>query len=138
MGVFGDSLVNELYGMNLPLMNLHERVLSVMGCRFVDDVLIDAPYFISEDMISRLNISEVVVVTENDFEDPTIHDMRVRREDRLHDVAHAGILREVDTTCDFDLSGIVDRIVKNQEEFQARFNRKMASERVHFQQQRNR
>ena len=41
-------------------MNLHERVLSVLGCRFVDDVLIDAPWNISHDMMASLKISEVV------------------------------------------------------------------------------
>jgi glycerol-3-phosphate cytidylyltransferase-like family protein len=34
--------------MNLPIMTLHERVLSVLGCKYVDDVLIDAPYMISQ------------------------------------------------------------------------------------------
>ena len=41
-------------------MNLHERVLSVLGCRFVDDVLIDAPWVITPDMIASLNIAEVI------------------------------------------------------------------------------
>lgn len=34
--------------MNLPIMTLHERVLSVLGCKYVDDVLIDAPYTITQ------------------------------------------------------------------------------------------
>ena len=34
--------------MHLPIMTLHERVLSVLGCKYVDDVLIDAPYSISQ------------------------------------------------------------------------------------------
>ena len=40
--------VNKHRGMNLPIMTLHERVLSVLGCKYVDDVLIDAPYTISQ------------------------------------------------------------------------------------------
>lgn len=40
VGVHADTIVNKHRGSNLPLMNLHERVLSVLGCRFVDDVLI--------------------------------------------------------------------------------------------------
>lgn len=42
-GVHGDEVVNAQRGLNMPIMNLNERVLSVLGCAYVDDVLIDAP-----------------------------------------------------------------------------------------------
>ena len=42
VGIHGDSVVNKRRGGNLPLMNLHERVLSVLGCKYMNDVLIDA------------------------------------------------------------------------------------------------
>jgi ethanolamine-phosphate cytidylyltransferase len=60
VGIHADSIVNARYGYNLPIMNLQERVLSVLGCKNVDDVLIDAPYTITGDMISSLKISTVV------------------------------------------------------------------------------
>ena len=66
VGVHGDAVVNRHRGMNLPLMNLHERVLSVRGCRYVDDVVIDAPYVITHDMIASLNISEVLHGNQSD------------------------------------------------------------------------
>jgi ethanolamine-phosphate cytidylyltransferase len=47
-------------------MNLHERVLSVLGCKYANDVLIDAPVEISPDMIASLKISEVVHGTVSD------------------------------------------------------------------------
>jgi ethanolamine-phosphate cytidylyltransferase len=40
-------------------MSLHERVLSVLSCRFVDDVIIGAPWKVTNDMITSLNISVV-------------------------------------------------------------------------------
>lgn len=33
-------------------MNLHERSLSVLACRYVDEVIIGAPYEVSKDMVS--------------------------------------------------------------------------------------
>ena len=33
VGVHNDSVVNSHRGINLPIMNLHERVLSVLGCK---------------------------------------------------------------------------------------------------------
>lgn len=35
-------------------MNLHERSLSVLACRYVDEVIIGAPWEISRDMVSWL------------------------------------------------------------------------------------
>lgn len=48
VGVHNDQIVNRYRGSNMPIMNLHERVLSVLGCKYVDDVLIDAPFVITE------------------------------------------------------------------------------------------
>lgn len=42
-GVHSDEVVNAQRGLNMPIMNLNERVLSVLGCAYVNDVLIDAP-----------------------------------------------------------------------------------------------
>lgn len=33
-------------------MNLHERSLSVLACRYVDEVIIGAPWEVSKDMVS--------------------------------------------------------------------------------------
>ena len=60
VGVHNDSVTNCHRGMNLPIMNLQERVLSVLGCKYVDDVLIDAPYIVNREMISSLRISKVI------------------------------------------------------------------------------
>jgi ethanolamine-phosphate cytidylyltransferase len=35
---------------------MQERVLSVLGCRHVDDVLIDAPWEVSRELIASLNV----------------------------------------------------------------------------------
>lgn len=66
VGIHGDAAVNKRRGGNLPLMNLHERVLSVLGCKYANDVLIDAPVEVTPDMIASLKISEVVHGTESD------------------------------------------------------------------------
>lgn len=69
VGVHNDYEVNKKFSMNLPILNLHERVLSVLGCKYVDDVLIDAPVVINREMISSLKIDTVVcVVVEESLE----------------------------------------------------------------------
>lgn len=42
---------SELRGSHFPLMNLHERSLSVLACRYVDEVIIGAPQEVSNDMV---------------------------------------------------------------------------------------
>lgn len=39
-------------GHHRPIMNLHERSLSVLACRYVDEVIIGAPREVSKDMVS--------------------------------------------------------------------------------------
>jgi ethanolamine-phosphate cytidylyltransferase len=46
---------------------MQERLLMALSCRYVDDVVIEAPYIITEDLIKSLNISKVIhVVTDED------------------------------------------------------------------------
>jgi len=136
VGVHSDAVVNKVRGMNLPLMNLHERVLSVLGCRYVDDVLIDAPYRISAEMVNYLKISEVVRGTArsdlgSDDEDCT--DSRHRYAKEL------GIFTLLDSSTSsstFSIANIVHRIQRNQEAFQARFEKKMNGEKKFYEQKR--
>lgn len=129
VGIHSDAVVNRRRGMNLPLLNLHERVLSVLGCRFVDDILIDAPYQITHDMISSLHLDEVIHGTNtDDVDDAMDQDFRYKH------AKEAGIFTVLKSPSDFRLENIVQRIHKNQEAFQAKFERKMKAE-THFYQQ---
>lgn len=38
VGIQSDETVNSMRGQNLPIMNLHERALGVLSCRYVDEV----------------------------------------------------------------------------------------------------
>lgn len=44
VGVWEDELVSKFCGRNYPILSLHERVLMVMANRYVDDVVIGAPF----------------------------------------------------------------------------------------------
>ena len=60
VGVWSDEVVNNYKGGNFPLLSLHERVMMILSCRYVDDVVIGAPYQIPQDLIKSLNIQKVV------------------------------------------------------------------------------
>ena len=40
-------------GPHRPIMNLHERSLSVLACRYADEVIIGAPWEVSKDMVGK-------------------------------------------------------------------------------------
>ena len=63
VGIYDDKTCREVYGMNYPLLSLHERVLNVLACKYVDEVVIGAPWFITEDLIKSFNIQLVVECT---------------------------------------------------------------------------
>jgi ethanolamine-phosphate cytidylyltransferase len=132
VGVHGDAVVNKVRGMNLPLMNLHERVLSVLGCRHVDDVLIDAPYEINETMIDNLGISEVV----RGRVSSDIGNHLVDPDERYRCAKERGIFTVIDSPSEFSMASIVHRIQRNQEAFQSRFERKMANETSFYREKR--
>jgi ethanolamine-phosphate cytidylyltransferase len=121
-------VVNKRRGRNLPLLNLQERVLSVLGCRFVDDVLIDAPYQITSEMISSMHIQEVVHGTQSDYGDNRAdHDFRYRY------AKVAGIFSVLTSPSEFRLHSIIKRIRTNQDAFQVKFDRKMKAETQFYQ-----
>mmetsp|Transcript_687 Transcript_687/g.820 ORF Transcript_687/g.820 Transcript_687/m.820 type:complete len:222 (-) Transcript_687:161-826(-) len=123
VGIHGDALVNRERGCNLPLMNLHERVLSVLGCRFVDDVLIDAPSQISPQMIKSLQIDEVVHGT-NDEDFGGCDD----NNDRYKYAKAANIFVQLKSPSKFSLSRIIDRIQAHSRQFQAKIAKKKKAE----------
>ena len=80
MGIYNDSLASVLHSRSsrnasgrdsrnnnlfidhtYPIMSLEERVLSILGCKYVSDVLVDAPYVLSSNIVSSLNITCVAI-----------------------------------------------------------------------------
>lgn len=131
VGVHNDQVVNKHRGSNLPIMNLHERVLSVLGCKYVDDVLIDAPYGITREMIASLKISVVVhglhkgeyrYVPEHGG--PEIDPHAVPKE--------MGIFHEISSDCDLSVRNIIHRIRENQEQLSSKFVKKIKVEQQYY------
>lgn len=54
VGVHTDEDVQERRGPHLPIMDLHERSLSVLACKFVDEVIIGESYALPMLMCSLL------------------------------------------------------------------------------------
>ncbi|KAJ4780076.1 Ethanolamine-phosphate cytidylyltransferase [Rhynchospora pubera] len=127
VGIHTDHTVSSTRGPHRPIMNLHERSLSVLACRYVDEVIIGAPWEVSKDMITTFNISLVVhgTIAENmDF---------LKEESNPYAVPMAmGIYQQLESPLDITTSTIIKRIVSNHEAFQKRNEKKEASEKKYY------
>jgi len=120
VGLHTDSVVNKYKGSNYPIMNLHERVLTVLACRHVNQVIIGAPYVVSKDVIEQFKIGVVVhgktAVTHIDGVDPYGYPKQL------------GIFTEVDSKSTVTTADIVQRIITHRIEFEERNKKKESKE----------
>ncbi|CAK0888224.1 unnamed protein product [Prorocentrum cordatum] len=97
-------------------MAMHERVLGVLGCRHVDDVLLDAPWVITREMVATLQLSVVVRgTTVRDCEDA------VAGPCDPHAVpVELGIHVQLESQVGLTLDAIVDRLQGRRKEVEVR------------------
>ncbi|KAG4937068.1 hypothetical protein JHK85_051987 [Glycine max] len=114
-------------GSHRPIMNLHERSLSVLACRYVDEVIIGAPWEISKDMLTTFNISLVVhgtIAESNDFQKEECNPYAVP--------ISMGIFKVLESPLDITTTTIIRRIVSNHEAYQNRNKKKGESEKRYY------
>jgi ethanolamine-phosphate cytidylyltransferase len=127
VGIHGDPTVSAKRGAHRPIMNLHERSLSVLACRYVDEVIIGAPMEVSKDMMTTFNISLVVhgtVAENNDFQKENGNPYAVP--------ISMGIFKVLDSPLDITTTTIIRRIVANHEAYQKRHEKKSESEKRYY------
>lgn len=94
-------------------MNLHERVLSVLACKYVSEVVIGAPYIVTKDLMEHFKVDVVVhgetpVSLDENGEDPYEYPKNL------------GKFVIVNSGNEMTTDKIVNRIIKNRLEFEAR------------------
>jgi len=123
VGVHSDATVNEHRGGQHPTMAMNERVLSVLGCREVDDVLLNAPWFIDQEMISTLAIAVVVCGTAHESAS------RVANPPDPHKVPKdLGIHQEVQSEMFLSIDDIMARLQTRRGDVSKRFEEKQQKE----------
>lgn len=121
VGIHSDSVVNYYKGRNYPIMTLHERVLSVLACRYVSEVVIGAPYVITGDVLDHFNVSIVChgctpISDDIDGADPYSEPKR------------RGIFRLVNSRSDMTTEKIVQRIIEHRLDYERRNENKERKE----------
>lgn len=132
VGIHDDQTVNRYKGSNFPIMSLHDRVLCVLSMRVVDEVVIGAPWKVTQDLLTSLNISCVVQgsVHKGDAEGPRWRKGSVDIDDSdPYEVPKAlGLYTEILSPSSLDTNDIISRIVENRMRFFSKYERTSARE----------
>lgn len=128
VGIHSDDTVNAERGGGFPIMNLHERALSVLSCRYVDEVIIGAPWALTADMINSMHITKVVKGENPDQAERPDHTLGPE----YQVAAEKGILEVIPSSNPLTASVILERVMKDRETFMARYKRKHASETAYY------
>jgi ethanolamine-phosphate cytidylyltransferase len=95
-------------------MNLHERTLSVLACKYVSEVVIGAPYAVTRDLLDHFNVSVVCHGKTKLPVDPATG------EDCYEEPRRRGIFKEIESGSDLTTEIVVQRIIAKRIEFEER------------------
>uniref|UniRef100_A0AAQ5XIS1 ethanolamine-phosphate cytidylyltransferase n=1 Tax=Amphiprion ocellaris TaxID=80972 RepID=A0AAQ5XIS1_AMPOC len=121
VGLHFDQEVNRYKGKNYPIMNIHERTLSVLACRYVSEVVIGAPYAVGKDLLDHFKVDLVCHGKTEVFPDKDGSDPYAEPRKR-------GIFKTIDSGNNLTTDDIVQRIIENRLQFEARNQKKEAKE----------
>ena len=123
VGIYSDETISDHRGPHYPVMKLQERVLSVLACRYVDEVIMGAPLVVTDEMMRSLNISVVVRSPISlPCEDQVIDDQ--------FSVPNAlGMLEDIELETMAEDRGIIKRILANYGSFEEKYAKKSKKER---------
>jgi len=114
VGLHTDPIVNLYKGSNYPIMNLHERTLSVLACKYVSEVVIGAPYIVTADLLDHFSVAIVAHGKTNLSNDP------VSQEDPYAEPKRRGIFQGIQSGSDLTTDMIVHRIIARRMEYEKR------------------
>ncbi|CAH1449520.1 unnamed protein product [Lactuca virosa] len=128
VGIYTDQIVSEQRGTHFPLMHLHERSLSVLACRYVDEVIIGAPWEITKDMITTFNVSLVVHGTVCEGKSS----INGKLDDPYSVPKSIGIFKMLESPKNITTTSVAQRIKANHEIYEKRNAKKEASEKKFY------
>jgi len=125
VGVYDDQTVNQYQGKNLPIMNVYERVLGTLSCRYVDEVVIGAPLAITKEFIDSLHINTVVCGSvAHSYTESHDHE----KDDFYEVPKQLGILKVVPSPSKLTTPEVIKRILENHLLFEERNKKKEIKE----------
>lgn len=120
VGIHSDESVQFIKGStDFPLMNVNERALEVLSCKYVDDVVIGAPYLLDMDFLEA----------RFDHIDLIVHGSigNINAAGRYTEAKELGIYREIESPMPgLTTDTMIDRIVRQRLHYEERNKKKAA------------
>ena len=123
VGIHDDYTANKIKGLNYPIMNLLERTLVVLQCKYVSAIIVSAPYTPSKKYLTN----ELGILTPSEvWHGPTKVIQMDGEVSPYADAEEMGIFRMIDAHRWADMSAqkIADRILTRRLEFEERQRKK--------------
>lgn len=119
-GVHDDNVINHWKGLNHPIMNIFERGLCVLQCKYVSAMIFSAPFSPSKAFLQKIPFGKVSAV----YHGPTT--FMPLTYDPYVDAKEMGIFKEVHSHIfeQVNAGEIVERILKSREAFAERQRQK--------------
>ncbi|KAI9686537.1 MAG: hypothetical protein M1822_003548 [Bathelium mastoideum] len=119
-GIHDDEVINYWKGVNYPIMNIYERLLCLLPCRFVHAVVVSAPAIPNHAYLSSLPYCK-----SRDAPDVVCHGptgFTPLPQDPYTDAKKLGIFRQIDEHkfADVNAASIVERILKSRATYEER------------------
>ncbi|CAK9016591.1 Ethanolamine-phosphate cytidylyltransferase (CTP:phosphoethanolamine cytidylyltransferase) (Phosphorylethanolamine cytidylyltransferase 1) [Durusdinium trenchii] len=123
VGLYSDETVRQHRGV-APILSLLERALAVLSLRWVDDVILGAPWSISPELLTSMNISAVVLGRAPG--DPSTQD-----EERYRGARERGLLSEFESSFAISSAALKERLVSRSAELVQR-NSKLLEKELNY------
>lgn len=117
VGLYDDAVVRS-YTSAPPVMSLQERALNVLQCKWVDEVVIGAPWSVTNDLVKTLGV-HVVARAMPKATGAGAAGLK-RMPDPVAGVLSRGIVREIHPPSDLHTSAVIARILENRALYEAR------------------
>ena len=131
VGVHDDATVRENEGGNVlyPIQTLYERVLSVLSCKHVDNVVVGASRQLTQSMINTLKINKVVFGTVGSSR-------KWDEKQRIHEVSNGRVqIETVQSDWDLTVETIAERVLKLEEVYEKRNEKRVKIEADYYAEQ---
>lgn len=131
VGVHDDMTINHHRGRNYPILNLQERVFNLLALRYVDDVVVGAPWIITEDLIKSLKISIVVHGKDPKYDEDYL--ISSESDDPYSLPKKMGIYKELESGYDMNSEVLVKRVFEQRDHYMKKYLKKSTSEQGYYQ-----
>ena len=131
VGIHDDGVVSKAKGLNNPILTLNERVLPVLAMKYVDEVIIGAPWNITQEAMKSLGVNIVVeghMTSGKEYPD---------LEDPYKIPKDMGIYKVIQTDTSFYLDTIIDRVIQNKKMIQETYDNKIKKQNNYYEHKMN-